>query len=296
MMQRVDALIQEHRSGVIECLEPLVRAYHPDLLTNPRDEYRKMVELTTKMTLVGRACTQIAGQTWDGRRERIGSLFGGCCFLADSFIDDFGEEATQEYVNRFEILLTRGWFEIKNEREQLFYVIVSRLFGERDVLHPMLRQAILRLFEAQKRDVELRLKSDSFRALPRVRQLELLRQCARDRGGQTSTVLSRFMVPELSLFFFQPIFMAGGLFMYIDDHGDCYSDRHHSRITYMNQVNDPVKALRRIFLAHIGRLLGGLPDNAGRRLLIAFLTRYYLTRIEKHKQQRRHSESWAVYE
>jgi hypothetical protein len=32
-------------------------------------------------------------------------------------------------------------------------------------------------------------------------------------------------------------------------------------------------------------------------LLIAFLLRYYLTRLEKHRQQRRRSPSaWAVYE
>lgn len=295
--ERVEALIQEIRAAVSACLTPLVRAYYPALLTNPGDEYRKMIELSTKMTLVGCACTEVAGLPFDARRMRIGSLYGGCCFLADSFIDDFGEETTREYLERFETLLTRGWFEIKTEREKLFYVIVSRLFAERDVFHPLLRQAILRLFEAQRRDVELRLESAAFDALPRRRRLKLLRQVARDRGGQTSTVLSRFLVPEMSLAFLHPIFLAGGLFMYIDDHGDCYSDLHYGRSTFMNQVQRPAVTLRRIFSVHVEHLLRLLPDNAGRQLLIAFLTRYFLTRIEKHRlQERRREASWAVYE
>lgn len=295
-MQRVDSLIQEYREEVIRCLEPLVRAYYPALFEAPDNEYLKMVELTTKMTLVGSACTQLAGETYDRRRLTLGNLYGGCCFLADSFIDDFGEAKTKEYLERFEVLLTEGWFEIKNDREQLFYVIVSRMFGERDIFDSTLRQAILRLFEAQKRDVQLRPRESPFRALPRRNQLEMLRQCARDRGGQTSTVLSQFLMRDLDLFFLHPIFVAGGLFMYIDDHGDHYSDRQHDRVTYLNQVKDPERTLKRIFLNDIQRLFDSLPENAGRELLVAFLTRYYLTRIEKHRLQRSRARSWEVYE
>ena len=38
----------------------------------------------------------------------VRSGFGGCCFLADSFIDDFGPDATREYLERIELLLTTG--------------------------------------------------------------------------------------------------------------------------------------------------------------------------------------------
>ena len=65
----------------------------------------------------------------------------------------------------------------------------------------------------------------------------------------------------------------------------------------MNQVKAPERTLRQIFSTFISRLSGGLPKNAGRDLLIAFLTRYYLTRMEKHRQQRiRVGHAWAVYE
>ena len=85
--------------------------------------------------------------------------------------------------------------------------------------------------------------------------------------------------------------------MYIDDHGDCYSDLSHARATFMNQVRQPERTLRQIFSSFIQRLSEGLPQNAGRDLLIAFLTRYYLTRVEKHRQQRvRVGHAWTVYE
>jgi len=45
---------------------------------------------------------------------------------ADSFIDDFGEAATRDYLDRLEVLLTEGWFEPRTDREKLFFVIVSR--------------------------------------------------------------------------------------------------------------------------------------------------------------------------
>lgn len=296
-MAQVDSLIQAYRSRVIATLEPLVRAYYPDLLDKPDNEYRKMVELSTKMTLVGHACSEIAGYPFDARRQTIGSLFGACCFLADSFIDDFGEETTREYLERFELLLTEGWFDIRTDREKLFLVIISRLFAERDILYPTLRQAILSLYEAQKRDVELRLENEDFRRLPRRRQLALLSQCARDRSGHAIIVLSAFLVPEISLAYLNLIFAAGALIMHIDDHGDYYADLNDNRITYMNQVKDPVRALRSVFVAHIERLYHGLPANTGRALLIAFLTRYYLTRLEKRRQQKKQGASaWAVYE
>jgi hypothetical protein len=45
------------------------------------------------------------------------------------------------------------------------------------------------------------------------------------------------------------------------------------------------------------RLAGGLPRSDGRDLLIAFLTRYYLTRIEKHRQQKiKGGSAWAVHD
>jgi hypothetical protein len=295
-LDKVDALIRDYRRDVVSCLEPLVKAHYPALLAARRGEYRKMVELSTKMTLVGHACCEIAGFDYDEHRRTIGSLFGGCCFLADSFIDDFGPAATREYIERLELLLTTGWFDVSTDRERLFYAIVSRLFMSRDVLDPMLRQAILLLFEAQKRDTELRL-SGEIGLLSRRDQLTLLRHCARDRSGHAITVLTGFVAPEIDLAILPYLFTAGALIMHIDDHGDCYADLRDGRVTYLNQVRRPAATLRRIFLAHVTRLHAGLPANAGRDLMIAFLTRYFLTRLEKHRLQRLRSESaWAVYE
>jgi hypothetical protein len=285
-----------YRSDVARDLRPLVEAHYPQLLTAGVDEYRKMVELSAKMTLVGHACCEIAGYCYDERRRAIGGLFGACCFLADSFIDDFGPAATREYVERLELLLTTGWFDVSTERERLFYSIVGRLFARRDVLDPMLRQAILLLFEAQKRDTELRL-SGELQGLPRREQLLALRQCARDRSGHAITVLTGFVAPEIDLAKLPYLFTAGSLIMHIDDHGDCYADRRDGRLTYLNQVARPAATLRRLFVAHVERLHAGLPANPGRDLMIAFLTRYFLTRLEKHRLQRLRNESaWAVYE
>lgn len=295
-LERVDTLMRGYRADVTACLEPAVRAHYPELLEDRGDEYRKLIELSTKMTLVGHACCEIASYRYDERRQTIGSLFGACCFLADSFIDDFGADATREYLARIELLLTTGWFDVRTERERLFYAIVSRLFAARDVLEPILRQAILLLFEAQKRDTELRLSGD-VAALPRRQQLTLLRRCARDRSGHAITVLTGFVVPQIELAILPHIFTAGALIMHIDDHGDCYSDLHYGRLTYLNQVRNPATTLRRIFVDHVGRLHAGLPANPGRELMIAFLTRYFLTRLEKHRLQRQRSDSaWAVYE
>jgi len=294
----LDELIHTQRKSVEKNLSGLVRRYHPAMLkTSDGLEYRKMVELCNKMSLVGLACSQIAGYPFDARRLWISSLFGACCFLGDSFLDDFGDEAAREYLGRYELLITRGWFEIRNERERLFYVILSRLFAERDVLDVMLRQAIVGLFLSQKRDVEMRTELPESRFVPRRRQLQLLRACARDRSGHAITVLSLMLVPELPLRYHSIIYAAGSLIMHIDDHGDCHFDRYYNRLTFMNQVKDPVRALRTIFERTIARLKEGLPESAGRDLLISFLYRYYRTRLRKHRLEKsRGAWSWTVYE
>jgi hypothetical protein len=195
------------------------------------------------------------------------------------------------------MLLTEGWFELRSDRERLFFVIVSRLFAERDLLHPTVQQAILQLYAAQKQDVDLRLRGDVMRGESARSQLNFLKCCARNRSGHAILVLSAFLVPELPLAQLSLMFTAGALVMFIDDHGDCYSDRQSRRITFMNQVRDPERTLKRIFSTHITQLAGGLPPSDGRDLLIAFLTRYYLTRIEKHRQQKvKGGSAWAVHE
>ncbi len=178
---RVDELMHRYRHEVVDCLQPAVAAHYPELLES--DEYRKMLELSTKMTLVGHAACEIAGYPYDQRRQTIGTLFGGCCFLADSFIDDFGPAATQDYLERLRLLLTTGWFDVRSERERLFYTIVARLFAARDVLDPVLRQAIMLLFEAQRRDCELRLSED-FAGLTRRRQLRRANLCTRPQRSR----------------------------------------------------------------------------------------------------------------
>jgi hypothetical protein len=294
----LDALIRSHRSRVERTLKPLIRRYYPGMLTASGGlEYRKMIELSSKMTMVGRACTLIAGYPFDARRLRISILFGACCFLGDSFLDDFGEAASREYLRRYELLLTKGWFEVRNDRERLFYIILARLFSERDVLDPMLRQAIMRLFLSQQKDVEIRMGSGAFRALPRRGQLRMLRDCARDRSGHAITLLTLFLVPCIPLRYHCLIYEAGSLIMHIDDHGDCHFDRYHHRLTYMNQVRQPVRVLHGIFQRSIGRIRQGLPESEGRDLLAAFLRRYYRTRLKKHRLERsRGAWSWTVYE
>jgi hypothetical protein len=294
---RVDALIRRYRNTVVTYLAPLVRIHNPAMLAERIDEYRKMLELSAKMNVVGHACTEIFGHDYDDRRQRIGSLFGACCFLADSFIDDFGEQETHDYLERLEVLLTEGWFEVRTDRERLFFVIVSQLFVERDILHPTVRQAILQLYTAQKRDVDLRLNRGLSRGGLDRAQLNRLKLCARNRSGHAILVLSAMLLPELPLAYLALIFAAGALIMYIDDHGDCYSDLKDDRITFMNQVRYPERTLKSIFIAYITQLARGLPPSDGRNLLIAFLTRYYLTRVEKHRQQKATGASaWAVYE
>jgi hypothetical protein len=292
----VDSLLQTYRRYVAATLQPIVRLHYHALKSETEAEYRKMLELSTKMMVVGHACTEIAGHDYDRRRQRIACLFGACCFLADSFLDDFGDAATRSYLQRLELLLTRGWFEVRTDRERLFYVIVSRLFAERDILQPTLRQAILRLFEAQRRDVEMRGLGSSTEEVTGAR-LALLKRCARDRSGHAIIVLTAFLVPNPPLDRLRMIFLAGALIMFIDDHGDCFADRASRRVTYMNQLARPAAALRRIFTTHVAQITHGLPAAQGRDLLIAFLSRYYVTRLNKHRQQRRQGASaWAVYE
>lgn len=293
---RIDALARVYRAEVRDTLAPLVAAWHP-ALPESAAEYAKMLELSTKMTLVGHACAVLAGYEFDARRRRIAILFGCCCFLADSFLDDFGPAATRVYLQRFSLLLSAGWFEVRTEREQLFYIVLARLFAERDMLDPLLRQAILRLHAAQAQDVGVRLDPDRLAALPQRRQHAALKRNARDRSGHAIIVLTAFLVPSLPLALLTLIFAAGALIMFIDDHGDCYTDRRDGRLTYMNQVRDPERVLRRIALAHFARLADGLPHNEGRDLLLGFLLRYYLTRIDKHRAQRRRGgTAWDVFE
>jgi hypothetical protein len=295
-LKRLDSLVGEYRARVEEQLTPLVQAYYPSMMAGDRLEYRKLLELSSKMTIVGHACTRIAGYPFDPRRLRISGLFGACCFLGDSFLDDFGDQVAREYLARYELLLTQGWFEIRNDREELFYVTLARLFAERDVLDPMLRQAIFGLFLSQKRDVEMRSGTGPAATLPRRTQLRLLRECARDRSGHAITMLSLFLVPALRFAYHNLVYAAGSLIMHIDDHGDCHYDRRHNRRTYMNQLRRPVPALRGIFNRTIERIYRGLPASDGRDMLIAFLYRYYLTRLRKHRLEKGRGISWTVYE
>jgi hypothetical protein len=292
--ERIAALIPVYREAAQQTLAPLIRGYYPAMQHDHPNEYRKMLELSTKMILVGHACTEILAYPFDERRRTISALYGGCCFLADSFVDDFGDEAARDYLERFGRLLREGWFEPRTERERLFYVVVSRLFGERDVLEPVLRQAIGLLYRAQEQDVTLRFADAPVR---RRAHLARLKDCARNRSGHAIIVLATFLVPEIGLRELSLIFSAGALIMHIDDHGDCYADRRERRFTFMNQLRRPERALKRLFVAHVKRLFDGMPAGSGRDLMIGFLTRYYVTRVAKHRQQRREGGyAWAVYE
>ncbi len=294
--ERFAALAGQYRAEVKEVLGPLVEAYHPALAAAGGSEYRKMLELSAKMALVGHACTEVAGETFDAGRRRLAILFGGCCFLADSFLDDFGDEAARAYLARFERLLRSGWFEIRNPRERLFYVIVALMFTERDVLAPLLRQAILALHAAQAEDVMLRLEPWRMADLARSRQLRLLRRSARNRSGHAILALSIFLVQNIALSYLVGLFTAGSLIMFIDDHGDCHADLREGRVTYMNRLRDPERALRRIFAGHCRRIEASLEPGPGRALLLGFLERYYRSRLAKHRRQRAGGGAWDVYE
>lgn len=296
IFRRVESLVRDYRHEVKSTLEPLVLAYCPALVAGGH-EYAKLLELSAKMVLVGHACTEIAGETFDPRRRHVAALFGCCCFLADSFLDDFGPVASREYLRRFDLLLQVGWFEIGTDRERLFYIVMSLLFVERNVLEPLLRQAIVRLHAAQEEDVLLRLEPARVAALAEPERRELLRRCAANRSGHAIIVLTLFLVPAVSLTSLSAIFAAGSLIMFIDDHGDCYADRAEGRVTYMNRLAHPERALGRIFARYMGRILRLIPSGEGTRLLQGFLTRYYLTRLQKHRRQRRvGGRAWDVYE
>ena len=109
----------------------------------------------------------------------------------------------------------------------------------------------------------------------------MLKRCARNRSGHAILVLSAFLLPELRLDYLARMFSAGALIMYIDDHGGLLVRSQDDRLTFMNQVSDPERALEApVPRPHRASWPRGLPDGDGRDLLIAFLTRYYLTRIE----------------
>lgn len=294
----IDALMKRYRASADENLRPLFDRYCSSLRdATEATEYRKLIELSAKMQMVGHACTEIAGFCFDQRRQRIGSLFGACCFLGDSFLDDYGEAASREYIQRFELLLTKGWFDIRNDKEQAFYIVLSRLFSERDILQPMLRQGLCSLFQAQKMDVELSLNYQKFRTLSRLQKLSLLRNCGRDRSGHAITVLALFLVPQIPLAHHHLLYNTGSLISNIDDFGDYYLDVTLKKMTYMNQVKQPTKVLKRIFLETLTLLDRHLCRSHGRELLKGFLYRYFTTRLRKHYDERiRDDGARTVYE
>ena len=287
-----------YRTSADENLRPLLARHCPSLLApTETTEYRKLIELTAKMQVVGHACTEIAGHGFDRRRQRISSLFGACCFLGDSFLDDYGAAASREYIVRFELLLTKGWFEIRNEREQAFYIVLARLCGERDVFQPMLRQGLCALFQAQKLDVELSLDGEKLGMLSPAQKLSVLRDCARDKSGHAITCLALFLVSRVSLAHHYPLYKTGELISHIDDFGDYYLDLGQGKTTYMNQVNQPAKLLTRIFQETMTLLDTHLCPSHGRELLKGFLYRYFTTRQRKHHAERtRLNGARTVYE
>jgi hypothetical protein len=294
----VDACLKRYRASAEESLRPLVVRYCPFLHSEAGGaEYRKLIELSAKMQMVGHACTEIGGFEFDKRRQHLSCLFAVCCFLGDSFLDDYGEDASREYVRRFELLLTRGWFDIRTDRERAFYVTLARLFAVRDVFHPMLRQALWSLFLVQKLDVELTLNATPLCNLSREKKLSLLRICERDRSGHAITVLALLLVPSFALERHHLLYAVGSLISSIDDFGDAYFDRASGKPTYMNQVKQPAKVLAGIFGNTLNLLNTNLPHSHGRELLKAFLSLYYATRLRKHYAEKlKRSSARPVYE
>ena len=138
---------------------------------------------------------------------------------------------------RFGVLLTEGWFEVRTDREELVLRYLCRDFspsGTSSIHGSAGDSASLRCAEGS--DVDLRLKTARSGGGVDRGQLALLKQCARDRSGHAILVLSAFLLPALPLRYLTQIFWAGALIMYIDDHGDCYSDLTHKRATFMNQI------------------------------------------------------------
>lgn len=296
-LQEVAALLDSYREFNSILFNDLCALYCPSIARSGSYELKKMIELSTKMTLVGHGCAKAAGVAFTYRRKLISALYGGCCFLADSFIDDYGETVALRYIDRFERLLTTGWFEVTNEREQLFWIIISRLFGLCNLFDPMLRQAIFSLFLAQRKDIMLRSNSVTFRELPRRKQLDLLKTCARDRSGHGIAVLAHAVAPSMSASIHHHLYFVGALIMYIDDHGDCWADRTNKRITYMNQIARPEKILASLFMQTISVLPAKRSAGQSFELLSIFLYRYFITRLDKYKAEKRQGGlSWSVYE
>ncbi len=294
---RVEGLARTHRAAVHEVLSPVVAAWHPKFRVESAAEFDKMIELSTKMTLVGHACAEVVGAPFGAREQRIAALYGGCCFLADSFIDNFGDAASRDYLRRFDELFLSGWFEVRTDRERLFYVLAARLFAERDMLEPMVRQATLKLHAAQSLDALLRIDPWRTTDLTATQRRALFKRVARDRGGHTILLLTVLVAPRLAPGLVAGLFSAGSLFMYIDDHGDFFTDRRDGRSTYMNLLRRPEPALHRIVTAHFLTILAKLPGNEGRDALLAILARYYFTRIDKHRvQEQGGGTAWDVYE
>lgn len=289
----LDALIGAYRELARSHLRPLVDRYCDSLVdTAGGAEYRKLIELSTKMQIVGRAWTEIAGYPFDDRRERIASLFGACCYFGDSFLDDFGEAASRDYIERFEVFLTRGWFEVRNDLERAFYVVVTRLFRERDVFRPMLRQAMWSLYEVQKLDVLLSLD----RRRDEGGDLTALRNCGRDRSGHAITVLALLLVPDLPLAQHHVLYMTGALISYVDDYGDVYYDRVQNKATYMNTVANARGNLTRTYRRTLALVDERVDRSHGRELLKTFLYRYYTSRLRKHEHEKlRQDNARPVY-
>lgn len=296
--QEIDTHLNKLRQEADDVLRPLAATYYPFMVENDDgSEFRKMRELSTKMMLVGQACAEITGYKFSEKLIMLSALFGGCCFLGDSFIDDYNEEETRNYIQRLERLLTEGWFEINNDREKLFYVIVTRLFSECDVFEGKTRQAIFGQFLAQKRDALWRLDHRELLALSQDEKINALFQCANDRGGYVTLVLSLILTQGLSLHHQHLLYEAGKLFMHIDDHGDHHQDKYNERYTYMNCVDNPVHKLEELFNNIVTKIKSDLPENSGRDILTNFLTRYYYTRLKKHiLEQNRGSSRWVIYE
>ena len=72
--ERLNALFKRYRTGVGDCLEPIVRQYNPMMLEGGAGRESKMLELSAKMNVVGHACAEIGGFEYDERRQMIGSL------------------------------------------------------------------------------------------------------------------------------------------------------------------------------------------------------------------------------
>jgi hypothetical protein len=294
----IDVLLESYRASAKKNLRSIVDKYCCSLVTaGAGAEYRKLIELSAKMQMVGHAWTEIAGFPFDLRRQKISSFFGACCFLGDSFLDDYGKAASREYIQRFEVFLRKGWFDIRNDKERVFYIVLCRLFSERDILQPMLRQAICSLFQVQKLDVELSLNVKKFHKLSHLQKLSLLKRCGRDRSGHAITCLALFLIPEFPLPHHHLLFKTGSLISYIDDFGDYYFDLALKKMTYMNCIRHPAKVLAGIFQETTSLLDRQLRNSHGRQLLKGFLYRYFTTRLRKHQNEKvRRDSTRPVYE